>query len=120
MTRRQDNLVVYMNGMTCLCCGQGWYDGYESVQGVYNKTRPCEFCGHQAPAMIKQKRFHYLVKCRDKKMAKKRVKTPYEDFQEYLRSDVHKPFWMRAMPWVLAALPIIVILIAAYWMEHAR
>ncbi len=40
--------TVSMNGLACLRCSLGWYDGYDG-QG---KTRPCPQCGHQAPAKM--------------------------------------------------------------------
>ena len=41
--------IIYTNGLTCLRCGKGWYEGY-AEDGT--KTVPCQECGHQAPAMM--------------------------------------------------------------------
>jgi hypothetical protein len=63
---------MYMNGHTCLGCGEGFYDGYdtsETTRGQPVKTMPCHKCGHQAPSRMTQKAFLAAVKARDEKRA---------------------------------------------------
>ena len=63
-------MKVYMNGMCCLNCALGWYDGYDITYN-FKKTMPCKICGNQQPASMTQKRFRELVKERDERLKDK-------------------------------------------------
>ena len=58
---------VGMNEHNCINCGEGWYDGYEADRPL---TRPCQVCGHQAPARMSKRAFMRAIHKRDKKLAK--------------------------------------------------
>jgi hypothetical protein len=55
--------LIYMNELTCLNCGIGFYDGYVGPFPI-KKTAPCQICGHQAPASMSQKDFRLSFRCR--------------------------------------------------------
>jgi hypothetical protein len=57
--------MVHLNGHTCLRCGQGFYDGYQKVEGQYALTQPCNRCGHIAPAEMPGRIFDLWVKGRN-------------------------------------------------------
>ena len=52
--------VVYLNGLTCLGCGECVYNGYAG-----NNTMPCPNCGDVQPAMMSVKEFRKRVGQRD-------------------------------------------------------
>ena len=56
---------IWLNGHTCLNCGKGWYDGY---LGTMETTRPCNKCGHIAPAVMTKQQFYDAVAERDKRL----------------------------------------------------
>lgn len=47
--------IVWMNGMSCIRCGKGHYDGY--MGGL---THPCQKCGHQSKQMMTRKQFRKI------------------------------------------------------------
>ena len=57
---RPDPNPIWLNGLTCLDCGQGWYDGY-----VGYRTAPCQKCGKSQASHITQWEFDRLTKLRD-------------------------------------------------------
>jgi hypothetical protein len=56
---------LWMNGMTCLNCARGWYDGYDANK---KQTRPCAICGHQALDRMTPAQFKAAVKARDERL----------------------------------------------------
>lgn len=62
---------IYMNGMTCLNCGIGQYDGYYTDLTDKRKivwTKPCSNCGDIRRSMMNKKVFLRKVLERDRKV----------------------------------------------------
>jgi hypothetical protein len=60
-----NDVKLWANGFTCVRCGQGFYDGYD-VETNYERTMPCQKCGHSMPAEMTQAEWQELIHFRDK------------------------------------------------------
>ena len=60
-------MTIWLNGMTCLNCARGVYNGYDT-----DKTGPCNKCGHQAPASMSRFDLLRAVRARDARLAAER------------------------------------------------
>lgn len=54
---------TWMNGMTCLTCGIGHYDGYDQI--LTGLTNGCNICGRQTLAHMSKKKLHEAIARRD-------------------------------------------------------
>jgi hypothetical protein len=59
-----------MNGMSCLACGKGWYNGYKSRFS----TQPCKECGHVAPAKLPDRVLRVVIEVRDAALSVRKEK----------------------------------------------
>lgn len=62
---------IWLSGMTCLSCGDSYYEGYDVYE---NKTRPCLECGDIKPAYILRSEIRKLIKERDERIEKEEKK----------------------------------------------
>lgn len=56
---------IWMYGMTCLKCGNGYYPGYSLKEKT---TMPCTECGDIQPHNMTQKEIREKIKERDEKL----------------------------------------------------